>query len=251
MPNPLHSVEDAETVVLEIRDGVAVVELAREPVLNAFNGRQYAALHSALEAAASSEQARCVLLTARGRAFSAGSDLEDDGSEPGGYEAFIACLESFPKPIVAAVNGLAVGIGATLLGHCDIVIASEEARFKLPFAAIGLVPEAGSTATLPAAIGPQEAAYLMFTGEWLDARRAADAGLVWRVVPPTALPEEAMALCARIAAMPAESLVATKRLLLAARLPDARAARKREEADFVRLLAGEAHRAAVESFRRS
>lgn len=239
-----------EAIASEVEGGVARITLAREDVLNAFDSNQYIALRQALERAAESELVRCVLLGARGRAFSAGSDLKDDAPDPGAYDAFIHCLEEFPKPIVAAVNGLAVGIGATLLGHCDIVIASEKARFKLPFASIGLVPEAGSTVTMPAAMGPQATAHAMFTGEWLAAEAAERAGLVWRVVPAAALEDEARSTCAAIAAMPTESLVETKRLLLAARLPAARAAREREESVFARMLDGEAHREAVAAFKR-
>lgn len=238
-----------ETVAYSTAAGVATIALAREGSLNAFDGRQYAAVASALERAAADDDVRCVLLTGRGRAFSAGSDLQDDGSEPDAYERFIGCVESFPKPLVAAVNGLAVGIGATLLGHCDIVLAAEDARFKLPFAAIGLVPEAGSTVTLTAAMGPQAAAHAFLTGGWVSAADAADAGLVWRTVEPDKLEAAALAVCAEIAAHPAESLTATKRLLLAARLPAARAAREREEADFARMLTGPAHRAAVAAFK--
>jgi enoyl-CoA hydratase/carnithine racemase len=237
------------TVAYAAADGVATIELAREASLNAFDGRQYAAVADALERAAGDDDVRCVLVTARGRAFSAGSDLQDDGSEPDAFHRFIECVEGYPKPLVAAVNGLAVGIGATMLGHCDIVLAASDARFKLPFAAIGLVPEAGSTVTLPAAMGPQAAAHALFTGGWISAADAASAGLVWRVTEPDALQAEALAVCAEIAAMPLESLVATKRLLLAARLPAALAAREREEADFTRLREGEAHQAALAAFK--
>ncbi|NLT06956.1 MAG: enoyl-CoA hydratase/isomerase family protein, partial [Solirubrobacterales bacterium] len=229
--------------------GVATVTLDRESALNAFDAAQYDATHAALGRAADTESVRCVLIAARGRAFSAGSDLQDESPDPDAYERFISRLEGFPKPVVAAVNGLAVGIGATLLGHCDVVIASTEARFKLPFAAIGLVPEAGSTVTLPAAMGPQAAAHALFTGGWVGAADAERAGLVWRVVEPDALAGAAAELCAQIAAQPVESLTATKELLLAARLPAARAAREREEAEFTRMLAGEAHRRALEQFR--
>lgn len=237
------------TVAYSAADGIATIELAREGSLNAFDGRQYAAVAAALEHAAADDDVRCVLLTGRGRAFSAGSDLQDDGSEPGAYDRFIACVESFPKPLVAAVNGLAVGIGATLLGHCDIVLAGSDARFKLPFAGIGLCPEAGSTVTLPAAMGPQAAAHALFTGGWVSAADAVAAGLVWRTAEPDRLRAEALAVCAEIAAAPAESLVTTKRLLLAARLPAARAAREREEDDFARLLTGPAHQAAIAAFK--
>lgn len=233
-----------------IHDGIATITLTRDAALNAFDGAQYVAVATALERAEHDPDVRCVLLTAHGRAFSAGSDLNDDGSEPDGYERFITRLERFPKPIVAAVNGLAVGIGATLLGHCDIVLASTDARFRLPFAAIGLVPEAGSTATMPAAMGPQATAHAMFTGGWISADDATAAGLVWRTSAPDRLLEDALEVCREIATKPLESLVATKRLLLDAHLPAVRAAREREEEVFRAMLDGDAHREAVAAFRR-
>lgn len=237
-------------VAEQTRDGVTTITLTRDAALNAFGGTQYVAVAEALERAEQDPAVHCVLLTARGRAFSAGSDLNDDGSEPDGYDRFIARLEHFPKPIVAAVNGLAVGIGATLLGHCDIVLASTDARFRLPFAAIGLVPEAGSTVTMPARMGPQATAHAMFTGGWISADDAVTAGLAWRTSAPDRLLEDAQGLCREIAAMPVESLVATKRLLLEAHLPAARVAREREEEVFRVMLEGEAHREAVAAFRR-
>jgi len=239
----------ASSVRYEESGGVATIALDRESALNAFDAAQYDGVYAALGRAADDDAIRCVLITARGRAFSAGSDLQDDSPDPAAYERFIAGLESFPKPVVAAVNGLAVGIGATLLGHCDIVLASTDARLKLPFASIGLVPEAGSTVTLPAAMGPQAAAHALFTGGWVSAAEAERAGLLWRVVEPEALAAAAAELCAEIAALPLESLTATKQLLLAARLPAAKAAREREEREFARMLTGAAHLAAVERFR--
>lgn len=242
--------ERFENVRVETEGGVAVVELARESVLNSFDGRTFLEVAEALEWASECETVSCVLVTGRGRAFSAGSDLNDtdSGAEP--YERFIGTLESFRKPLIAAVNGLAVGIGATLLGHCDLVLASPEARFRFPFAALGLVPEAGSTSTFPPLMGPQTTAHAMFTGEWVGAKEAERAGLVWQITEPEQLRDQALKVCSDIAAMPVESLIATKQLLLEARLPAAHAARKREDAEFVRMLQGDAHRAAVEAFRR-
>ena len=194
------------------------------------------------------------MLTGAGRAFSSGSalaDPEEDGGAPAGpdpYDAFIERVESFPKPLVAAVNGLAVGIATTLLGHCDLVLAARSARFRVPFASLGLVPEAGSTVTLPALLGRQAAAHAFFTGAWISAETAAERGLVWRLVDDEALLAATLAVCDEIAAMPVEALVSAKRLLLAARLPAARAARDREEPEFRRLLDGPAHRAALRAF---
>ncbi|HEY4276802.1 MAG TPA: enoyl-CoA hydratase-related protein [Conexibacter sp.] len=241
-----------EPILIEDIDGVRLLTLNRPQALNAFDAGQYAAMRAALAQARDDDAIACVLVTGAGRAFSAGSDL-GGGSKPDGeaadpFPAWMAEVEAFPKPLIAAVNGLAVGIAATMLGHFDLVFAAASARFRLPFASLGLVPEAGSTATLPALIGPQAAAHAFFTGSWVSAQDALANRLVWHVAPDEELLERALGTCREIAAMPVESLVATKQLLLAHRLPPAQAAREREEAEFTRLLTGPAHREALTAF---
>jgi enoyl-CoA hydratase/carnithine racemase len=145
-------------------------------------------------------------------------------------------LEGFPKPLLAAVNGVAVGIGATMLLHCDIVLAADVARFRFPFAALGLTAEASSSFLLPATVGPQAAAALLFTGEWMDADAAAARGFVWKTVPGAELLDEARAVANTIAAYPRDALVATKALLLAARADAVIAARDREQRAYEPLL---------------
>lgn len=246
--------EVRDGVAVEDRDGVRLVTLDRPERLNAFNAAVFDGITGALAEAAADDGIRCVALTGNGRAFTAGSELSDgdddgagsDGADP--YEAFMQALETFPKPLIAAVNGLAVGIGTTMLGHCDLVLAAESARFRMPFASLGLVPEAGSTATMPALLGRQAATHALLTSSWISAQDAARDGLVWRLVPDASLLDETQAVCAEIAAMPLDSLVATKRLLLAARTPAAIAAREREDPEFRRLLEGPAHAAAVQAF---
>lgn len=238
-------------LIVEDRDGVSLLTLNRPDALNAFNGELFAELDLALEQAAEDPLIGCVVLTGAGRAFTAGSDISDAPAPtaPNPYDALIARIESFPKPLLVAVNGLAVGIGTTMLGHADIAIAAESARFRMPFAALGLVPEAGSTVTMPALMGRQRAAAAFFTARWISAPEAAECGLVLEVVPDDALHEHALALATEIAAHPLESLVQTKRLLLASRLPAAHESRLREEEEFRRLLAGPAHAEALAAFR--
>ena len=132
-------------------------------------------LRRALTAAATDPSVRCVVLTGAGPAFCAGIDLKDfaadrryDDGEPHGFVPCIEEIERFPKPLVAAVNGVAVGFGTTVLLHCDLVLASSRARFRLPFVHLGLGPEAGSSFLLPARIGDQAAAHLLYTGAWLE-----------------------------------------------------------------------------------
>ena len=240
-------------VVLEDAEGIRRLTLNRPAALNAFDVRLFDEVAAALEGAAADRGLRCVALTGAGRAFSAGSDLgadaeapEDDA--PHGYDRFMRALETFPKPLVAAVNGLAVGIGVTMLGHCDLVLAGASARFRLPFTSLGLVPEAGSTWTLPVLLGPQLAAESFFTSRWISAEEAAEAGLVRSIVADDDLAERTLAVCREIAAMPVDALEATKRLLLHHRLP-ALAAREREDREFHRLVAGPAHAEALAAYR--
>jgi enoyl-CoA hydratase/carnithine racemase len=241
----------SDVLLVSDEAGVRSLTLNRPDALNAINADLLRALTAALHDAAGDPAISVVLLTGAGRAFTAGSDIADDGKEEGApdpWDPFIETLECFPKPLVAAVNGLAVGVGTTLLGHCDLALAGESARFKLPFASLGLVPEAGSSFTLPALMGRQAAAHALLTGTWVGAEEAASRGLVLRVVADADLADEAAELCTSIAAHPVESLMATKALLLAARLPEALAARSREEPEFRRMLAGPAHARALAAF---
>jgi enoyl-CoA hydratase/carnithine racemase len=210
----------------------------------------------ALRDAADRPDLAVVVLTGEGRAFSAGQDLEELASPPShddgkrhGFPPFIEAVESFPKPLVAAVNGIGVGIGLTLLPHCDLVLMAEGARLRAPFVRLGLTAEAGSSHMLPATIGQGATAHLLYTASWLEAERAVEIGLAWKVVPGERLLEEALALAGEIAAMPIASLVTTKKLLLAARLDAARAARDREDPAFAALAGGPANREAIAAFR--
>jgi enoyl-CoA hydratase/carnithine racemase len=160
----------------------------------------------------------------------------------------MTALENLRKPLVVAVRGVAVGIGATLLGHADLVLLAESARLRTPFAALGLCPEAGSTVTFPALIGPQRSAELFFTGRWLTAPEAVAAGLGLRVVPDETVLTEARDLARQVAAQPLASLLATKELLGATRRDAARQARRLEDLLFAELRRGPDHQRAIESF---
>jgi enoyl-CoA hydratase/carnithine racemase len=248
---------DATRGVLRIedRDRVRLLTLDRPDQLNAFNDDLYDAVRDALAGAAASSDVAVALLTGTGRAFSAGQDLlemdeprvHDDGLRHG-FEPFIEEVEAFPKPLVAAVNGLGVGIGLTVLPHCDLVLIAEGARLRAPFVSLGVTAEAGSSALLPALIGWQAASRILYTAAWIDAAEAVELGLAWRCCSPERLLDEAMAVAREIAAMPVDSLVVTKRLLLDSRLEAVRAARAREIQGFARLLGGPANREAIAAF---
>jgi enoyl-CoA hydratase/carnithine racemase len=221
-------------VLIEHHERVRVVTLNRTDAANAFNGALYHAVADALDAAATDDAISVVVLTGAGSVFSAGADVNDmargttaaarerestssvrsSGSLGGGFDRFFPALSEFPKPLIAAVNGAAVGIGVTMLLHCDIVLASERARFRLPFTAMGVGPEAGSSVLLPRLLGRQRAARVLYTSEWIDAPGAVAIGLALAVSEPGTLLQDALDLAACMAANPLASLVATKQLLL-------------------------------------
>jgi enoyl-CoA hydratase/carnithine racemase len=235
---------------------VRTLTLNRPAQRNAMSSAAFDALRHALSAAALDRAVHCVVLAGAAGTFCAGLDLNDFANNPvpddGERHGFVPCIEEierFPKPLLAAVSGTAVGFGATVLAHCDLVVAADSASFRFPFVQLGLAPEAGSSVLLPELIGPQAAAHLLFTGEWIDAAAAAELGLVWKVVDEEALSSTVRSLAAGIAEGSIESLVATKKLLLAGRLEAVRAARARELDSYSRLLHSDAFRRASEKFR--
>jgi enoyl-CoA hydratase/carnithine racemase len=227
---------------VESRDGYRELTFDRPDALNAFDQDLWYAAAEALDEAATDDDVRCVLLTGRGRAFTAGQDLREmsdpsvfEGREPG-YQRFMPSLETFPKPLVAAVNGVAVGIGTTMLLHCDLVYVGRSARLKLPFISLGVTTEASASLLLPQVVGWQRAAELLFTEPWIDADRAVADGLAIDVVDDDDLLAVARSAAARIGGLPLEPLVATKRLMLAGRADAVAAARIRELGEFESLV---------------
>jgi len=218
--------------VLRVDDDgpVRLLTLDRPEARNAFNRALYEAARLALEEAAADESIAVCVLTGAGDIFSAGQDLKalarvkENPEEAKGFDPFARSLAAFDKPLLAAVNGAAVGIGTTLLLHCDLVLVSDTARLKLPFVQLGLAPEAASSVLLPAAIGPQAANYYLLTGDWMDAETAVARGLAWRRCAPERLLEEALGLAQTIAKAPLDALRTTKQLLQAARADAVQAA---------------------------
>src|SRR3954454_18650464 len=205
----------AELVTIEAGDDagkVRVITLNRPDKLNAFNTALYNAAGDALQAAADDDSVSVAVLTGNGRAFSAGQDLNEMAAQaagtstaanptegPSGFPRFVDTLQAFPKPVVAAVNGLAVGIGMTLLPHCALVLVDETARLRTPFTELGVPPEAASSLLFPARIGWQQAARLLFTSEWISAAEAVELGLALRTCPPGTVLAEAVALATKVA----------------------------------------------------
>lgn len=224
------------TVLVERHDGVAVVTWNRPAQRNAFNQAMWLAGRDTLNELLNDPSVRAVVVTGAGEAFSAGQDLGEmtvaptDGEH--GFPGFMDALCAFDKPLVAAVNGVGVGIGLTMLLHCDVVYVGEAARLRAPFVPLGVVPEAASSYMLPLIIGYQRAAEVLYTADWIDARRAVELGIASRCYPTAELLPAARALAVRIAAGPIGAIRHTKRLLLATRDEQVRAARAREDRAF-------------------
>lgn len=237
----------------ERRGAVQVIRLARPEKKNAITEAMYAALHDALVAAREDEEVRAVLLAGAPGVFTAGNDLADFLEHPPVGEdstvfRFLQVLLDFPKVVVAAVDGAAIGIGTTLLLHCDLIVATPRAKFALPFAKLALVPEAASSFLLPVIAGYHRAAEWLLLGEPFGADEAHRAGLVNRIVEPDSLESTALGLATLIAAQPAEAVRLTKRLLKDPLHDVTVATMRREAAVFVERLQSEEARAAFAAF---
>jgi enoyl-CoA hydratase/carnithine racemase len=232
----------SDLVRVEDHGAVRLLTLDRPGALNAFDSALYRAAGAALDAARSDDAVKVAVLTGAGRAFSAGQDLDEMArlaageAVESGFPVLLEALQAFDKPLVAAVNGPAVGIGFTLLPHCDLVLAAEGARFRTPFAEMGVPPEAASSYLFPARMGWQRAAEVLFTSPWLGAEEVVACGIALRVVPAADLLAEALALATTVAAAPLPALRAIKSTMLAARADAVAAARAREEAAFAEVL---------------
>ncbi|MDR5684287.1 MAG: enoyl-CoA hydratase-related protein [Armatimonadota bacterium] len=195
-----------ENILTSVTDGVATIQINRPKVLNALNRQTMDEIVAALQAFDADEAVRVVILTGDERAFAAGADINEfAGATPVQmlheyrFEQWER-IRRFPKPIVAAVSGFCLGGGNELAMLCDIIVASETARFGQPEINLGIMPGAGGTQRLPRAVGKHRAMELILTGRHLTAREAYDWGLVNRVVPPEMLLDEARALAREIAA---------------------------------------------------
>ena len=207
-------------IAVTIADGIAEIRFDRAAKKNAITSDMYAALRDALLGCAVEDSVRVILFTAAGDSFTAGNDLADfmaprpdasAGELP--VHGFLRAIATAPKPLIAAVRGNAVGVGTTMLLHCDLVVASETARLQVPFVNLGLVPEAASSLLLPRLIGHQRASAMVLLGEALDAATALAAGLVNRVVPDADLETVAWEFAAKIAAKAPTAVRLAKALL--------------------------------------
>lgn len=248
----------AESLVLTADAGrVRTLTLNRPDALNAFNEALYDATTDALIAAAADPGVAVLLLTGAGRSFSAGTDVIEMAERttakdfsPGrhGFPGLIDQLTAFPKPLVGAVNGLALGIGATLLGYADLVLMSTEARLRCPFTDLAVGPEAASSYLMPLLLGRQNAMWFLMSSEWFSAEECHAMGLAWRLCPPGDLMAEATAVATHLASKPLASLVEVKRTVTAGHREATVAARRREDQAFARLLGQPANLEAFAAF---
>jgi enoyl-CoA hydratase/carnithine racemase len=242
----------SELVLVSRADAVCEIRFNRPEKRNAITFAMYEAVKGALAAAQADASVRAVLLSGAGAGFCAGNDLHDFLSGPNfsmehPVMGFLKGLATLGKPLIAAVHGQTIGIGVTMLLHCDLVIAARTTQFSMPFVSLGLVPEAASSLLLPRLIGPQRAAELLLLGKPFDATTAHELGLVNRVVEEGVWLEEARALARSVAQQPPVALEATRRLLRGD--PAEILARMEEEArTFSVLLKSDEFRAAVSAF---
>jgi enoyl-CoA hydratase/carnithine racemase len=237
----------------ELSDGILRIEMNRPERKNAMTGAMYARIGDILGEADRDDAIRAVLWHGAGDAFTAGNDIEDflknpprDGDSPQARltDAFIR----FEKPLVAAVHGVAVGGGTTMLTHCDLVYAGEGTKFRLPFVDLALVPEFGSSYSIPARAGYLRAAELYLLAEPFSAQHAAELGLVTRVVPDAELIATATAAARKLAAKPPGALLASKRLLKQAWFGPVREAVASEGQEFAARVQGAEAREAFSAF---
>ena len=240
-------------IVLERRGAVLAIGFDRPQKKNALTAAMYAAMAEAITAAESDAEVRAILFHGSPEVFTAGNDLDDFLQRPPqGDDApvftFLLAVARGTKPLVAAVNGPAVGLGTTLLLHCDLVYAGDNARFSMPFTSLGLVPEFGSSYLLPLVAGYQRAAGLLLLGEPFDAPAAREAGIVTRVLPAAETLGAAWAAAEKLARLPRKSVLLTRSLLRATHREAIERQLRAESAHFREMLDEPAAKEALSAF---
>jgi enoyl-CoA hydratase/carnithine racemase len=242
-----------DEIITERFESVLRVQLYRPKKRNAMTSRMYATLADVFNNAAKDEYTRVVLWHGAGDSFSAGNDIEDFLKTPPGpgdspQARLMNALVDFDKPLIAAVHGAAIGGGTTMLTHCDFVYAGESAKFQMPFINLAVVPEFGSSWSIPARIGHIRAAELILLGSPFDAKRAAELGLVTQVVPDQSLMTTATDVARRLAAKPLRALQVSKRLMKRPFREQIKAAIEAENQEFSTQVRSEEAREAFRAF---
>lgn len=246
--------QQKDRLAIETLDGVRVIRFSRPERKNALDSESYRQLVAALNAAAEEDSVSVLILSGSQDCFCGGNDLDDfienpitDDRHP--VYHFMYALHQFEKPVIAAVEGPAIGIGCTLLLHCDLIYAGQGARLQMPFVRLGLCPEFASTLLLPGLLGHQLASEVLLLGKPLDAQRALSYRLVNDVVPAGAALDAAMDSARQLAGSPANAVRNTKRLLRAGQADAFNQAMRDELAVLVESLTSEAFNTAVEGYR--
>jgi enoyl-CoA hydratase/carnithine racemase len=240
--------------VLQRREGAVLTLVFNRPKRkNALTTAMYSVLAEALDAAAADATIKVVVLTGAGGIFTAGNDLGDFmKSPPADLDTpvfdFLRAIAKFPKPLIAAVEGPAVGIGTTMLLHCDLVYAADDAVFQMPFTQLALVPEGGSSLMLPTMIGHRRAAELLFFGDRFDVATAREAGIVNQGLPASELAAFVAGRAARLAALAPAALRETKALMKSPVSPHLEAAMRAEGTMFIERLQSPELAEAIEAF---
>lgn len=240
-------------ILVHTEDGVTTLTFNRPDKKNSITAAMYATLADALAAAEADPAVRCVVFQGHEAIFSAGNDIADFLNAPPATQdspvfRFLRGIALFPKPVIAAVCGPAVGIGTTLLFHCDLVYAGDNAAFSMPFANLGLCPEAASSLLVPQMLGYHRAAEALLLGEPFMAEAALEVGLVNRVLPPLEAAGYAQAVAHKLAAKPLSSLIETKRLMKKGQTEQVLAQMAEEGASFGRMLREPAAKEAFTAF---
>ncbi len=234
-------------------NGVASIEIARPQKKNALTQEMYGAMADALDAASADPAARAVLFYGQPGIFTSGNDIDDFVSRPASDDEapvsrFLRTLLEFDKPVVAAVTGAAIGVGTTMLLHCDLVFVSDEARLAMPFVSLGLVPEFGSSLLIARLMGHAKAAEKLLLGTPFSGSEAVDCGLANAVLPASEVLNHARRIAERFATLPPGAVRDTKRLMRQPLLAQVRAAMAAENALFRARLRGSEAAEAFQAF---
>jgi enoyl-CoA hydratase/carnithine racemase len=241
----------------DVAPGVRLIAFNRPEMRNAFDTAMYNEVTEALRAADADEAVGAVVLTGRGTAFTSGQDLGEMAAiatgkavagAGQGFMGLLDCICQISVPLLAAVNGVAVGLGFTMLAHCDLVLVDPGARLRVPFAELGVPPEAASSVLFPAAMGWQQAARVLLTSDWVTAPELVELGLALQVSAEGQVLDETVALAARIAGYPRPATRAITSLLRAGRRDAVLEANRREQGAFGSLLGGAAQSGTLAEF---
>lgn len=242
-----------DLIQTEIQDGVIIIRMNREDKKNALTGDMYHGISSALDQLDSDPDLRVGLITGSQGCFTAGNDLVDfmesssiAGDSPVGR--FLRTLPNVKKPLVAAVNGPAVGVGTTMLLHCDLVYAAPKAKFVMPFVNLGLCPEAGSSLLLQQLVGYRRAAELLMLGDAFDAEQGKEMGIVNEVIDAESYQEHALSKAKQLAKQPPQSVRVTKELMRKSNAEFLKTVMKAEEDYFSTMLQGPEAKEAFSAF---